>query len=405
MSAQEELLPPSPPESPRNLVSQTSSERRTALKTPLGAFNHIDDNDGVYSLDDFDPSDHLLFLGGSPAFQSDLDDFENVDDETPTIAVSSLRHSVSQLRMTQEVPVLSQIFAELARASGEGPSTSHRKTLRSSTLPEVSRVLEGLVADAIQTGQDERVGVLLSFQEQLNTLPSQFSADQSAPVSENEILILAPPKPSLRNSLRSSVGFVSPSAIAASSSGLSEASIECPICFDLHPPEVMKSFSTCGEHLYCVHCLSAHLLSLITNGEVTKITCPFPGCPFVPLEDDIQDLVAPDVFDKYLRFMVLAVLKDVPTIWCPNRECGAPCLNTEATCDNRGECPNCSLLFCILCMQPYHAGVLCDGKTPDEMHGLMDWVKEKGHAVKPCYSCKQMVEKNYGCMLNSLFLF
>lgn len=159
----------------------------------------------------------------------------------------------------------------------------------------------------------------------------------------------------------------------------------------------MRSFSTCGSHFYCYACLSAHLLSLITDAELHRIACPQPGCAATPLDSDIQDFVPPDIFDKYLRFTVLAVLDSENVRWCPRPECSQPCLMAE-TCDDRGECPHCLTMFCTKCSKIYHPETNCDGQLLDEGDRLFNsWMAEQGTLVKNCPSCNHSVEKNSGC--------
>lgn len=149
-------------------------------------------------------------------------------------------------------------------------------------------------------------------------------------------------------------------------------------------------------------------MSLISEGDLQRISCPFPSCTAVPLETDIESFVPPDIFETYVRFMVVAVLREQESdnellVWCPNPECGIPLVgwdpnmatSSTSTCPlDRAECPACFWVFCTRCYKPYHTGITCEGQDIDY---LDIWRSEKGTKVKQCFQCRELVEKNAGC--------
>lgn len=175
----------------------------------------------------------------------------------------------------------------------------------------------------------------------------------------------------------------------------------CPICFDEFPFETLVTLRQCGEHYYCATCLGICLTTHISSAELTQLACPSIGCPAVAGEEDIRKLTSAEVYDKYLRFLLLAFLDTEHTYWCPNAACSAPVLAAEIPCASSDTlamffCPSCSTAFCSGCSKPFHPGVSCDGVSAEDRE-FFEWLSTKNVLVKECYKCGFMLEKNDGC--------
>ena len=294
------------------------------------------------------------------------------------------------LRYTQELPVLSQIFAQLSLQSG-------RSSLRSSSLHDVSATLEALIETAISRDQADRLEVLLAFQEQLSRVPSMLlpkslrsSSDAANPTLASIRLISpahlidhlpASPQPSIFE------------PIAEQSGQQPIVEEECPICFEAVNSSLMESLSSCeSHHRYCLECMSRHFSLLISEADLSSLSCPHPSCDALPTDDEVRQF-APQLFENYLRFMVLAVLDESTVVEC--HACGVTCVieqEPELTCDV-AQCPACAALICMLCKKPFHPQADCE--NGGDQFSL--WLASMENLVKSCPVCERVTEKNLGC--------
>ncbi|MDP2436845.1 MAG: E3 ubiquitin protein ligase [archaeon] len=213
----------------------------------------------------------------------------------------------SGLRYSTEFPYLEDLFSTVALHQGTA-------ALESVVLSELQEMLAEFLSRALENDQAERVEKLLSFQEQLEQMEIPIGVDPASvtiiPYSRINSLLPSPPSP--------------PRAAPAPSSYPS-GPVECPICLETNSPEEMRCLLSCGCHHFCRQCMEQHLATLINDAEVSKITCPAPGCQAVPEEYEINALVSEETYEKYLQFMVLAIVnEDKDAKWCPNLQCGEP---------------------------------------------------------------------------------
>ena len=329
--------------------------------------------------------------------------------EIEQIAVAEIEHQPiylsvpsgsgnQKLRFTQELPGIERaIYSDLKRSQGP--------TLRSSGVSSVSltslrTLVEELLGTALEQRQPERIQKLFQYQADLDLLTHRLAA-QSLKRSVDGALF-DPSKVLLTNSLRASSDAVAPPATSEPPSGATVSSshtvsVPCPICFDDFPAESMVNIHSCKVHVYCVECLAGHATSLINTAEVARLYCPAPDCKQPFEEADIKALVPPEVYDRYLQFLVLEHLKDAAHIWCPS--CSAPILASDVTCPSPTSlviCPTCSAYICSSCSKPYHAASMCDGSTIDDPD-LLAYLHEQGLKVKECPKCFRYVQKNGGC--------
>ena len=225
------------------------------------------------------------------------------------------------------------------------------------------------------------------------------------------------------------------------------APLQCPICFDEHPPEQMRSLLGCASgHVVCAGCMEAHLRALIaTAATATRLTCPAPRCEAVAEVYEVESLVDEATYQRYLQFSALDSLRqEAHAKWCVNPACAQPIIWDPSF--SVVDCPACHTRFCFSCNKPPHPGLQCGQQSssssnsnsnsnssnsttstttpttlrpsigsppsanapdtvleidpaaaadPDAAYLL--WKNALGAKVKPCPSCKMDVEKNMGC--------
>ena len=282
------------------------------------------------------------------------------------------------LTYSTEITFLEELFTRL----GSGTSA-----LSHPTLTEVSRLLAQFLETALERGQADRIEKILGFQEILfrsmgDSLGDLFSdAIEIIPYTRLLPPLESPPSP--------------PRGLRLVLSD--KESLTCPVCWDDFPPFAMVTLHQCGEHNYCRKCMIDQLTSLIVDADVSHITCPHPACKSEVLECEVRELLDEDVYQKYLHFLVLAVLKEEKNArWCTNTTCGQPIIWDPQ--EKVVVCPACKCEFCFECSRPLHPGFSCAGqKLPDYEEQFQQWLQEKEARVKKCPGCQAPLEKNEGC--------
>jgi IBR domain, a half RING-finger domain/Zinc finger, C3HC4 type (RING finger) len=189
------------------------------------------------------------------------------------------------------------------------------------------------------------------------------------------------------------------SAVAASSSACT--SMSCPICFDdaVDASELFR-FDECG-HSYCRECVSLYLASLINEGNVEAMACPDPSCTTALGYEQIKGAVEADVFERYERFSLMALLKADPL----TRFCPVPGCECAMTLDERQvaeaqpiECAQCSAQFCSQCALPYHGEQSCAAARAT--HEPLDRRTERRlrrMGAQRCPNCQIPIVRALGC--------
>jgi len=176
---------------------------------------------------------------------------------------------------------------------------------------------------------------------------------------------------------------------------------ECLICLSEYPT---CDFVTVGcEHLYCHECLIGYLASLINNGMVQQIHCPFPNCLVSPTQSRLRKLLSPEMYSKYLEFLAMIELRLNPNArWCPIKTCSAAivCDPEEITKSSLVVCHKCHHRFCFGCRGEFHGQTACP--KPEEQNVLdedqfQQYLDNMKNKVKPCPRCSAQILKNSGC--------
>ena len=116
----------------------------------------------------------------------------------------------------------------------------------------------------------------------------------------------------------------------------------------------------------------------------------------------MSDVVIPEIFDRYLGQVVLAVIKRESNFrFCPNPVCSLPViLEDECRAVQLFTCPYCSVPFCGACGRDAHPESSCDGVPATEPEQLFQaWLISRNTKVKSCPHCKTLTEKNGGCSM------
>lgn len=242
------------------------------------------------------------------------------------------------LTYSSEIGFLEELFIRIA--PGKDAAVESR------TLEQLGDMLASFLEVALEKEQLDRVEKIMSFQEIMRNL---LGASMMDPASVEIIPYSRLPEPKAP----------APVGIRLFADPQTSPVLSCPICFDDKPFTDMVTLHACGSHGYCKECLGQHLSSLIVDAEVSNITCPHPNCSAQALEGEVRELVDEDTYQKYLHFLVLAILKDEQNArWCTNLACGQPIIwdPKEAVV----VCPACKSEFCFECSRPLHPGFSCE---------------------------------------------
>ena len=134
------------------------------------------------------------------------------------------------------------------------------------------------------------------------------------------------------------------------------------------------------------------------SGE-TKIRCPQHKCTAVIGERTIKQLVASNVYDRYIRFVVKTFVDDSAgrIKWCPQPGCGNA-ITSDMIKGTVVRC-SCGYRFCFSCHKEAHGPATCDHVREWERKCQDD--SETTHwkyaNTKDCPKCQCPVEKNGGC--------
>ena len=136
----------------------------------------------------------------------------------------------------------------------------------------------------------------------------------------------------------------------------------CCICFMEIKGTDFEVITEC-RHSYCRKCLSQHCKSKLEDGEMTSIKCPDPDCK-APVDGSVvKSLIPEKLFEQYDKNLLNFALRSMSsTVWCPRLSCQYPAQSQENL--NLGECPQCSLAFCLKCHRAYHGTGWCKEDEP-----------------------------------------
>ena len=162
----------------------------------------------------------------------------------------------------------------------------------------------------------------------------------------------------------------------------------CNVCFSEKSGTLCISFHGC-RHVYCQECMASYFKVQIEDGAVKAMTCPSHDCDSQALPSQVKQLVTPELFAKYDKFLLQSSLDGMSdVIYCPRPTCLTPVLIEKES--SMGVCPGCTFAFCIFCKLAYHGIAPCKLVKPDDIKKLRD---EYNAASK---DEKVFLEKRYG---------
>ena len=161
----------------------------------------------------------------------------------------------------------------------------------------------------------------------------------------------------------------------------------CGVCFGEKLGVACISFPKC-EHVFCSECIAAYFKVQIETGSVKALMCPEMKCESQALPSQVKNLVGPDLFAKYDKFLLQSSLDEMSDIvYCPRPPCQSPVvLEKDAT---MGVCLVCRFAFCSLCKHTFH-GVSPCAFRPKEIKRIMEEY-ENGSPTE-----KLFLERKYG---------
>ncbi len=168
----------------------------------------------------------------------------------------------------------------------------------------------------------------------------------------------------------------------------------CNVCFMEKPGSKCMAFHPC-DHVYCSECMSEYFKVRIMDGGVNALICPNDKCESQANPSQIKQLVDPEIYEKYEKYMLqttLDCMSDV--IYCPRKICQSPVIVED---DTMGLCPKCSLAFCTLCKRSYH------GISPCPMSEA-EFTKIRKEYSRANAARRAEMEKKYGTKRLKYFL-
>lgn len=161
----------------------------------------------------------------------------------------------------------------------------------------------------------------------------------------------------------------------------------CNVCFCEKLGSMCIEFKDCG-HVFCVDCMCGYFKVQIEDGAVQALNCPSEKCESQALPSQVKQLVSPELFAKYDRFLLqysLDGMSDV--VYCPRPTCQtAVWLENESS---MGVCSSCAFVFCAFCKHTYHGVSPCQFKD-DDKRKLHDQYTTSSHAEK------ELMERRFG---------
>ncbi|EAR98585.2 Ibr domain protein (macronuclear) [Tetrahymena thermophila SB210] len=163
----------------------------------------------------------------------------------------------------------------------------------------------------------------------------------------------------------------------------------CQICCQEFLGSEFYRLTICS-HNFCMQCIQAYIINKINCSEVLNIVCPQVSCGAKIQDLQIQKVISPDLFEKYMRFKKIMVLNQDPNIrWCPTVDCDTYIRgDKDKICL---QCPKCNEKMCYLCNSKWH-----EGSCEDAMNQSLIRMKEKLQ-IKQCPKCKGRIQKFDGC--------
>ena len=161
----------------------------------------------------------------------------------------------------------------------------------------------------------------------------------------------------------------------------------CGVCFCEKTGSDCIAFPKC-EHVFCTECISEYFKVQIESGSVKALNCPETKCESQALPSQVKNLVSPDLFAKYDKYLLQSSLDEMSDIvYCPRPSCQSPVILEQDT--TMGVCQVCRFAFCSLCKFTFHGVSPCVFR-PNEVRRL------KAEYENATEAEKLFLERRYG---------
>ncbi|XP_053210640.1 E3 ubiquitin-protein ligase RNF14-like [Panonychus citri] len=167
--------------------------------------------------------------------------------------------------------------------------------------------------------------------------------------------------------------------------------IECGICFSSFFGIDTVAFGC--DHYYCANCIKTYLETLIANGQVHSLVCPFDKCNNTVDPEMVKVLVGPDLYQKYDSILLSSAIGNLGgIIYCPRINCLKPIITEhDPDIEKLVHCPYCDFAFCTSCKMTYHGVDPCKSFADEDEKIFI--LREYDEAAP---EKKKLMEKEYG---------
>lgn len=174
----------------------------------------------------------------------------------------------------------------------------------------------------------------------------------------------------------------------------------CCVCLENVSVAHRLLLKGCGReaHAACKECLPTYLRLRIEEGRVRELRCPCAGddgCEAMAAEEELQLWLAPEVCEKFRRFVQMDSDPKLRACPCCSRLC-SPQTAADGSVVADMYCEDCACRFCY-----YHSNAHAQGLeacAAYERHVVKQQLLDAGlHGTKPCPSCGFPTEKVSGC--------
>ena len=140
-----------------------------------------------------------------------------------------------------------------------------------------------------------------------------------------------------------------------------EPEASCHVCFEEVPESTLHRKCQLGG-AYCSDCVTRFLEADIKEARVSAAGCAClcRSCDASYAEDEIRQLVSPDVMAKFIKFRNTKLVDQNPLmVYCPNIECDSV-VTLSFHGVSRAKCSDCHTSFCCKCGGQHSRLTLCE---------------------------------------------
>lgn len=95
----------------------------------------------------------------------------------------------------------------------------------------------------------------------------------------------------------------------------------CFVCFSEKLGINCIKFNKC-DHVFCNECMKGYFETLISDGNVKKLSCPQEKCESQAIPAQVLNLVGVELFNRYDSLLLKDALNDmIDIVYCPRAKC------------------------------------------------------------------------------------